>query len=164
MVATDVLRWRVRVAAVLLAAAVGGAATAGWSAGVFAAEEEVVGEVSAEQGASLGQLMAQMSDDFRRLKRTVRDESQREEALSAVMAMQRAALAARLKEPTLVDVPEAEKQASLLDYRVRMIALSQTLLETEQAVLEGRTSDAFDAVKAMAIIQREGHEKFRVDE
>jgi len=109
--------------------------------------------------------MEGMEEQMNLLRRSVRKESSRPDALAQVAEVERlTVLAKSLEPPMLAQVPEADRAAFLRDYRKGMVELLAELCLLEQAILDGDTTKATEEVRVIKELQSGGHERFMPDE
>ncbi|MDP6539079.1 MAG: hypothetical protein QF903_02790 [Planctomycetota bacterium] len=112
-------------------------------------------------------LAAQMEDleaHLAKLRRTLRDETKREESLGHISAIQSAVVASKAERPVMTDgQPEAEQAAFVTAYRREMVGMLKELCELEVAVLDGNTDLARTLFKAIKKLEDGGHERFTED-
>ncbi len=112
----------------------------------------------------LARSMDDLNGGFKRLRRAVR-RGQREEALRFVQAMEVAAVVAKGEVPPLAArLPEGERPAFVLAYRMQMCDLLYALLDLERALAEERQEDAAGLLQRIAAIRDAGHERFSPEE
>ena len=126
------------------------------------AAEPGVGEPRSLDKLVLVDLMYELDEAFGPMRRAVRDPEQAETALELLSRMQLIVIHAKVKSPPLDGIPAEQAAADVQAFRLRMLQLLSHLLEAERAVLQGRAEDAFEQVKKMMVVKREGHKKFGV--
>lgn len=114
----------------------------------------------------LHDLMEELEDHYRQLRRQVRDASENADSAERVLAMQRMVIDARQETPDSVEqiADEQQRAAAMLSYRTRMIELHQQLLTLEAALISNDNAEAFEALKRVHAVRVRGHEDFRIDD
>lgn len=120
------------------------------------------GEAISIEGA-----MKQMNGAYKRLKTTVADPAKAEESLRFIGDMERGCVLAKNQSPKkqLEGVEgDAAKAKKAEDFRRRLIALNQHLLQIELALLDKKFDEAKKLVDAVEAMEEKGHEAFDVKE
>lgn len=139
-------------------ALVGGVAVGVWSTAALESR------AYAQENATLTETMKQLDEAFRQVRRLIRDEASRDEALALLSQMQALAVRAKAMQPAMDGVPAEQQAARSQAYRLRMVQLVRAMLDAEAAVLESRHADAYEQLKAMQAIKMEGHQEFRIED
>lgn len=122
------------------------------------------GQASKNDDRSLHDIMEDLGDEFRTLRRSVKDADKADQAWEALENIQLLTVAAKSKHPHQVEKLASEERDKVVRaYRLEMITLIEKSLQVERAILEGRTADAEAGVKEMLAIQKDGHREFKVD-
>lgn len=112
----------------------------------------------------LDRRMLVIKAQVRTLRRSLRDAEKNPDSLSALHALQGAALEAKLMIPrTAAAIPEGERAAFVQAYRKDMVIFLEGALETERHVLEGDLVAAAEAFKALRALEDPGHERYTED-
>ncbi len=118
-----------------------------------------------EEQTELDLCMERIEDAVKAVRRNLKDEAGRPEALRKVLELELATVEARGFVPQLAGkVPEVERAAFVSDFRRMMIDFQRAELDLEAALLDGDAGAiqaAFDAVRAF---EDRGHERFTEDE
>ncbi|MGF1484158.1 MAG: hypothetical protein ACFBZ8_07335 [Opitutales bacterium] len=117
-------------------------------------------------GNPLHDKMEAMQDPYRTLGRSLRrpDSADLAALLEAVHQLQLLTVETKVMVPKKVEtVAEAERAAFVLAYRQKQIATLMTLLELEQALLEGDVEQAAEIYSAVRTHRSEGHAQFQDD-
>jgi len=112
----------------------------------------------------LAEQMSGISKDFRSLRKVVSDPAQKEAALQLVKDMEDRATKAKGFEPAKTkDIPPADKDQFLVDFRKQMDVLIADFQKLEAAVSAGNTADASSLLDKLQADKREGHKKFNAE-
>ncbi len=118
--------------------------------------------VQADGETPLGESMQLMKHHFRQLKARLGGAEAEGSHLEDIVAMQRAALTAKLEIPEKAAALEGEQQAAfVLRYRQTMIELEKQLLDLELAVLAGDAEAIEALVTELELGQERAHRKFK---
>jgi len=114
-----------------------------------------------EEDTELARTMESIEHAVKRLRRSLRDEEMRGEALVSLVEIERLSLDCKQMVPlAMAKVPEGERTAFVRDYRRQMIAFLTRQLELEKALLdedEAAIKEAFDRFREM---EDSSHERF----
>jgi len=112
----------------------------------------------------LAEQMSGISKDFRSLRKVVSDPAQKDAALQLVKDMQDRATKAKGLDPSKAkNVPATDRDQFLADYRKQIDGLIADFQKLEEAVNDGKTSDASAMLDKLQGDKREGHKKFNAD-
>ncbi len=149
-------RHRVRMAAV---AALTIIATISWIATRTDAEHHEA------KAPSLHEIMETMDDPFRSLRRQLKDPQKNEASLEVVRELQKKTLVAAGFNPSMMEsVIEKKRPRFLLEYKRKMVALLNGLLDVEEALIFSDNAKAYEAYRKIGKVRREGHEQFQEEE
>lgn len=110
----------------------------------------------------LGQWMDRMNNAFRKLRRQVDDESQNKSSVELVAIMHESAVKALDLIPAMTeDVPAAEREQFVEDYRAGINKLIQLLTEIETALKANDNGAAIRLMSQLRAVRKEGHEEFQ---
>ena len=142
-------------------------AIAALSAGVSllprASAESALGAPVLDDESELDSMLT-IKAQVRTLRRSLRDAEKNPDSLSALHALQAAALEAKLMTPrTAAAIPEGERAAFVQAYRKDMVIFLEGALATERHVLEGDLEAAGEAFKALRALEDPGHERYTED-
>jgi len=113
----------------------------------------------------LAQEMGGISKDFRSLRKIVGDPSQKDAALKLVKDMEDHATKAKGFEPAKTkDIPPADKDQFLADYRKTMDGLIGDFQKLEQDITAGDTAGATAMLDTLQADKRAGHKKFNAED
>jgi len=114
-----------------------------------------------EEDTPLAQQMERIDHAMHKLKRGVRDATQKDACLTEVANAQQACLAAKLLTPKMTaTVPEAERAAFVRDFRKGVAALLVEFTNLEVALLDGDADKAVASYKKLESMEDEGHNQF----
>lgn len=117
-----------------------------------------------EPETELARQMEIVKDGLRSLRRSVRDPAKKADSLAAVIACERAIVAAKSEVPSMAArVPEAEREAFVTAFRLEMLGLLENFLVLEKALLEGRNDELRDLYKVLKGLEDPAHERFTED-
>lgn len=117
-----------------------------------------------ETETELARQMEIVEDGLRSLRRSVRDPAKKADSLAAVIACERAIVAAKSEVPSMAArVPEAEREAFVTAFRLEMLGLLENFLVLEKALLEGRNDELRDLYKVLKGLEDPAHERFTED-
>lgn len=109
----------------------------------------------------LARNMEGIEDTLKLLRKHLKDDATRPQALEALVEIERLSLACKTLVPSQAQqLPEAERAAFTLAYRRTMVDFLMRQLELEAALLDGNAEDtraAFDRLRAM---EDAAHERF----
>ena len=109
--------------------------------------------------------MSGISKDFRALRKVVSDPANKDAALQLVKDMEDHATKAKGFEPAKTkDIPAADKDQFLADYRKQIDGLIADFQKLEAAVDSGKTADASALLDTIQADKREGHKKFNAED
>lgn len=117
-----------------------------------------------EQGEkpSLHELMEDIGMATKRLRRSLRDEAGREDALARTIELQDLFQQAKKADIEWVNkVEDSKKREALIqEYRMLLVDMQVELLACEKALIKGDMEEASAAIKRALEIQDKGHTKF----
>ena len=109
----------------------------------------------------LAQQMERIDHAMHKLKRGVRDATQKDACLTEVANAQQACLAAKLLIPKMAPtVPEADRPAFVRDFRKGVAALLVEFTNLEVALLDGDAEKSVASYKKLEAMEDEGHNQF----
>ncbi len=118
----------------------------------------------AEQGEkpNLHELMEDIGMATKSLRRSLRDEAGREDALARTIELQDLFQQAKKADIEWVNkVEDSKKREALIqEYRILLVDMQAELLACEKALINGDMDDASAAIKRALEIQDKGHAKF----
>ena len=115
-----------------------------------------------EEESVLSGYMEQMGSNFKKLKAQVGEPSQTESSLELILEMQGLIVSAKREVPgRIVEVPEPEQEAWLVDYRKKLNGLLGELCALEIALLENRHAEAEAHLLRMFEMMKAAHKIFR---
>ncbi len=114
---------------------------------------------------SLMDLMDEIGDLHRGLRRSVKDADSAKEAVPDVRRMQRLAARSMMLVPAMAaDLPASERPAFHLAYKREMVRLISGLLDLEEAMMAGKVEEAKTIYKGLGKIKAAGHKQFQREE
>ncbi|MEE8468919.1 MAG: hypothetical protein V3T22_10700 [Planctomycetota bacterium] len=132
--------------------------------GISPAQDPDEQEQEQEPETELARQMEIVKDGLRSLRRSVRDPAKKADSLAAVIACERAIVAAKSEVPSMAaQVPEAEREAFVTAFRLEMLGLLENFLVLEKALLEGRNDELRDLYKVLKGLEDPAHERFTED-
>jgi soluble cytochrome b562 len=109
----------------------------------------------------LAQQMERIDHAMHKLKRGVRDATQKDACLTEVANAQQACLAAKLLTPKMTaTLPEAERADFVRDFRKGVAALLVEFANLEIALLDGDAEKSVATYKKLEAMEDEGHNRF----
>ena len=109
----------------------------------------------------LAQQMGGISKDARALRKMVSDPAQKDAAVALVKDMIDRATKAKGFDPAKTkDIPPADKDQFVADYRKQIDGLIADFQTLEQAVSDGKSADASALLDKIQQDKRDGHKKF----
>lgn len=124
-----------------------------------------------DQGPALAEMtleehMETLNVEVRALRRQLMDPSKNADSIERVTRMQPHAWFAKNLKPAKLDFvkDQAEKEALLKAYRVRMAEMLADLMHLEIALINGDNEKAGEHYKAILDHRFKGHNEFRVDD
>lgn len=119
--------------------------------------------VQPEAQMSLHDRMEGMKDSLRVIARNHNDESMRQDVLAAITALQEHTLASKSLTPDKIEkMPDADRDAAIIDYRVRMAMVLGQTTELEVAYLDGEHDKVDDIIRNQLFSIRDaGHADFQ---
>ena len=109
----------------------------------------------------LAEQMSGIAKDFRSMRKVVNDPAQKDVALQLARDMENRATKAKEFDPIKTkDIPAADRDQFLVDYRKQIDGLIADFQKLEAAVQNGITSDASALLDTIQADKREGHKKF----
>jgi Sec-independent protein translocase protein TatA len=111
--------------------------------------------------SELGKAMEDMGKALKAIKKNVKDPTKNEESLKLVAKCQQDALTSKGLPPAmLAKVPEADKAKTLVGYKKMMADTIATLCKLEAQLLENKNEEAAETIKALKVLEDDGHEKY----
>jgi len=113
----------------------------------------------------LAEQMSGIAKDFRSMRKVVNDPAQKDVALQLARDMENRATKAKEFDPIKTkDIPAADRDQFLVDYRKQIDGLIADFQKLEAAVQDGKTSDASALLDKLQADKREGHKKFNAED
>ena len=117
------------------------------------------------QTATLAEVMAEMGDLHRSLRRNLKNANSATGAVPTVRRMQRLAASSMMMPPSKsADLPEQERPAFQLAFKREMLGLISGLLDLEEAMMAGKIEEAKEINKTLGKIKSSGHKQFQREE
>ena len=105
--------------------------------------------------------MEVIQDQLKFLRRNLKKPEENPASLAALQEMQRAAVACKAMDFPMAEAAEGEAREKLLTgYKLEMIALIESMLQMERALLAGDNDTARELYKTIKAFEESGHEKF----
>ena len=102
-----------------------------------------------------------LQDQLKSLRRNLKKPEENESSLKAIQEMERSAVACKGMSFPMAEALEGEAKAALIKgYKLEMIAMIETILEMERALLEDDNDKARELYKTIKGFEDSGHEKF----
>lgn len=115
-----------------------------------------------KETTELGEHMGKIGRAFRALSKSVSDPAKNVDSLKLVATIRTNAEAAlELKPAKLADIPDAQKDTFLADYRQDMKHFLGDVASLEAALKAGNNTEAAAVVKKMKADMEESHKEFR---
>jgi Cytochrome b562 len=114
------------------------------------------------RGPGLEGNMKAMDKAWKTIQAQVSDKAKNESTLTAVVEMEQATMAAKASPPGLNRLPQDQRDAKRKEFRTMIINLLRTELDLEDQLMDGDNDKAAETVKAIAEIQKTGHQDFNV--
>jgi soluble cytochrome b562 len=112
----------------------------------------------------LSKEMSGIAHDFRPLRKAIADPTQKATALQLVKDMEAHATKARTFDPAKTkDIPAADKDQFIADYKKQMDGLIADFQKLEADINSGNTTDATAMLDKLGADKRDGHKKFNAD-
>jgi soluble cytochrome b562 len=112
----------------------------------------------------LAEQMGGISHDIRTLRKMISDPAQKDAAVALVKDMEARATKAETFEPSKAkDIPPADHDQFIADYKKQMEGLIADFKKLEDAVSAGNAADAGALLDKLNSDKREGHKKFNAD-
>jgi len=106
--------------------------------------------------------MNTMQRGLRQLQRQVRNAEKNAESIELVTGMQIESIRAKAMIPPKAATLEGEARATFLNnYRISMIGMTTTLLQLEQAFVEGQNDKAQELIASLIDQRFKGHQHFK---
>ena len=114
-----------------------------------------------EEDTPLLKDMEVIQDQLKFLRRNLKKPEENPASLAALQEMQRAAVACKAMDFPMAEAAEGEAREKLLTgYKLEMIALIESMLQMERALLAGDNDTARELYKTIKAFEESGHEKF----
>ncbi len=117
-----------------------------------------------DHGGRLHDIMEQMNDHLKVLRRQVREPEKKPDTLERVRELQALAFEAKSMPP---EAPSELSDQARADwsrqYRLRFIGVLHAMLDLESAVLKDEVMGAWDQIKKLNKLKLEGHADFRAE-
>lgn len=114
-----------------------------------------------EPKTPLAQQMSGIAKDFRALRKIINDPAQKDAAVALVKDMEDHATKAKGFDPAKAkDIAPADRAQFIADYHTQIDGLIADFQKLEQAVSDGKTTDASALLDKLQQDKREGHKKF----
>lgn len=121
--------------------------------------------VATGQAPTLAEVMGEMGDFHRSLRRKLKDAESAMEAVPSVRHMQRLAASSMMMSPSkLEDLAEQDRPAFHLAFKRKMLRLISGLLDLEEAMMAGKIEEAKGINKTLGKIKSSGHKRFQREE
>ena len=109
----------------------------------------------------LGKAMDELGDAYKALKKTVKDPSKKEESIKLIDKAYQACVTSKIHIPNMMaKVPEAEKAKTMDGYRRMMAVTIAEFAKLEQQVIDGKSEEIAETMKALKQLEDDGHEKY----
>ena len=109
----------------------------------------------------LAKAMEELGDHYKALKKTVKDPSKKEESIKLIDKAYQACVTSKIHIPNMMaKVPEAEKAKTMDGYRRMMAVTIAEFAKLEQQIIDGKTEEAAETMKALKQLEDDGHEKY----
>lgn len=114
---------------------------------------------------TLGEVMAEMGDLHRSLRRNLKNTKSAMEAVPTVRHMQRLAANSIMMSPSKsADLAAQDRPAFHLAFKREILRLISGLLDLEEAMMEGNLEEAKAINKTLGKIKSSGHKRFQREE
>lgn len=114
-----------------------------------------------EKKTPLAQQMDGIARDFRTLRKQIKDPAQKDSSLQLVKDMEDHAAKAKTFDPSKAkEVPEADREKFLADYRKSMDGLNDQFQKLQAQIKDGKLDEASGALDEIQNTKRDGHKKF----
>lgn len=111
---------------------------------------------------SLHREMESMGRSFKTLQKQITDPAQNASSLALLGDLQQhTVLAKNAAPPKMPTVSDAERPKHNADYRGMMLNLLRQELDLEEQLLDGKNDKAVETLKAMDVLQDQGHKDFQ---
>lgn len=121
--------------------------------------------VFAEDETPLGKEMEKLNKAIKSVNRAIADASQKDANLGKLADAKAAMEKSLTLEPAMAkDVPAAEKEKFLADYKASMEESLKTLEELRAAIADGKADDAAKAMEKLTKGKKDGHKKFKKED
>lgn len=115
--------------------------------------------------SALEDVMEEMSENFRKLRRQVEDKAQNASSLALVARLRELAAQGAGMKPRMIARAAADEQPKLLrSYQEQMRELAATFGDLEAALRAGKNGKAASIVEDIRELQKAGHHKFRTED
>jgi soluble cytochrome b562 len=112
----------------------------------------------------LAEQMSGIAKDFRSLRKMINDPAQKAAAVQLVKDMEDRATKAKGLDPLKSkDIPPADRDQFLADFRKQIDGLIADFQKLEESVNDGKTADASSLLDKLQADKREGHKKFNAE-
>ncbi len=131
---------------------------------VFAAAA-LATSVFAEEDTPLGKEMDKLNKAIKAVNRAIADPAQKDANLAKLADAKASMEKALTLEPAMAkDVPAADKEKFLTDYKASMQEQLKTLEELRAAIADGKADDATKAMEKLVKGKKDGHKKFKKED
>lgn len=123
--------------------------------------EAALQDDATEEDSPLLQEMDVLQDQLKLLRRNLKKPEENESSLKAIQEMERSAVACKGMSFPMAEAVEGEAKAELIKgYKLEMIAMIETILQMERALLADDNDKARELYKTIKGFEDSGHEKF----
>ena len=121
--------------------------------------------VIAEEDTPLSKEMDKVNKAVKAVNRALSDAAQKDANLAKIADAKAAMEKALTLEPAMAkDVPAADKEKFLADYKAAMQESLKTLEELRAAIADGKADDAAKAMEKLTKGKKDGHKKFKKED
>jgi hypothetical protein len=123
--------------------------------------EAALQDDATEEDSPLLQEMDVLQDQLKLLRRNLKKPEENESSLKVIQEMERSAVACKGMSFPMAEAVEGEAKAELIKgYKLEMIAMIETILQMERALLADDNDKARELYKTIKGFEDSGHEKF----
>jgi soluble cytochrome b562 len=121
--------------------------------------------VFAEEDTPLGKEMDKVNKAVKAVNRALADAAQKDANLAKLADAKAAMEKALTLEPAMAkDVPAADKEKFMTDYKASMQESLKTLEELRAAIADGKADDAAKAMEKLTKGKKDAHKKFKKED